>query len=219
MVQQTTLQLRRAVTDHRGSPPVGVDQLRRILLQSLTALVLGAPFTASATVVEPAGPAALADEARRVVRARVVAQNVQPQRGPRGEIYTRTELRVLEDYKGTGPRTLVVQQLGGTLGEITMRVGGDARFVVGAEVVVTLDWDPQRRLAFVVGLAQGLWQVDRTGAMAVVQQDLSGLAFYGPESLRPRRISAAAVRPRVTLEALRRQLVRTRPTSVEGVLR
>lgn len=133
---------------------------------------------AGATVVARASIADLRDEATHVVHARVVDRAVVPTFGPRGEIRTRTTLRVLTYLKGAGPATLTVQQLGGTLDGLTMHVEGNARLEPGDEVVAFLDVDAMADLAYVVGLAQGVWHVDRTPGALRVARDLEGLAFY-----------------------------------------
>jgi len=137
-----------------------------------------APSTASATVAEELSIEELTSEAILVVRARVAAQYVVPDRGPRGQIYTRTELTVLDYLKGDGLRALTVQQLGGQYGDLEMRVTGNAALRPGDEVVVFLDHDPQMGLSYVIGLAQGLFRVNRTAHTARVDRDVSGISFY-----------------------------------------
>ena len=136
------------------------------------------PLVGHATVVLPLEVAELAAQSTRVVRGQVMASYVLPERGERGEIYTRTDIRVLEYLQGDGPREVTVQQLGGQLGELALQLAGNARLVPGREVIVFLDHDPERELHFVVGLAQGAFEIDRTGPAPTVHRDLSGLSFY-----------------------------------------
>jgi hypothetical protein len=124
----------------------------------------------------------LTAQAGLVVHADVVDQRVVPERGQRGEIYTRTTLRVRRYLKGDGPSQLTVQQIGGQLGDLRLTVAGNARWAPGDEVVAFLDPDPERGLAYVVALAQGVWQV-RRGERVTVERDLSGISFYGPMRL------------------------------------
>ena len=133
---------------------------------------------AQATVVEPLSIEQLAAESTRVVRAHVGHVYTVPTRGPRGEIYTRVELIVEEYVLGNGPDVLTVQQLGGRLGEWTMVLSGNAQFMPGAEVVVFLDHEPAADLHYVVGLAQGLFTIDRTGSFPSLSRHLDGLSFY-----------------------------------------
>jgi hypothetical protein len=140
-------------------------------------LVVARPATA--TVVEELSIEELAIEASYVVRARVGAQYVHDVRGPRGQIYTRTELTVLTYLKGEGPQALTVQQLGGKFGEFEMHLSGNAQLQPGDEVVLFLDHDASTGLSYVVGLAQGLFRINRTAHSEWVERDLAGLAFYG----------------------------------------
>ncbi len=141
-------------------------------------LLLFASSPAWATVSTRLTVAQLTAEASLVVHADVVDRYVVPARGPRGEIYTRTILSVHRYLEGDGPTTLVVQQLGGHLGDLSMRVTGNARLEEGDEVVAFLDVDPARQLTFVVGLAQGVYHVRRGTGGPTVSRDLGGLAFY-----------------------------------------
>ena len=140
-------------------------------------------LVAQATVVEPLDVRALASESNRVVRAHVLHQSVVPERGPQGQIYTRTSLRIVEDILGSGPRDIIVQQLGGQLGDLRMTVSGNAHLKVGTEVILFLDRDPATELHYVVGLAQGHYEIDRSTVPVVVRRDLEGLTFYrvGPQ--------------------------------------
>ena len=125
----------------------------------------------------------LAAESSRVVRAAVVAQYVVPERGPQGQIYTRSEVRVLDNIQGDGPQHFIVQQLGGQLGDIKMWISGNADLTVGTEVVLFLERDLSTDIHYIVGLAQGHYEIDRKGSVPVVRRDLEGLTFYrvGPQ--------------------------------------
>ncbi len=137
---------------------------------------LAAP--AAATVALRVDVAELTGEAVFVVHAEVVDRYVVPERGQNGEIYTRTVLNVHRYLKGEGPERVVVQQLGGRIGDLELRVTGNAQLEPGDEVVAFLDVDPARQLAFVVGLSQGVFQVRRGVHEVTVWRDLGGLAFY-----------------------------------------
>ena len=68
---------------------------------------------------------------------------------------------------------------------VTLQVSGNAQLKVGAEVLVFLDHDPESDLNYVVGLAQGLFVIDRTDGLVTVSRDLEGLTFYvsGPRPM------------------------------------
>jgi hypothetical protein len=77
------------------------------------------------------------------------------------QIVTDVELEVDESLKGEPARRLVIQQLGGQVGNIGQRVSGLASFERGEEVVVFLQ--AHGRGSFrVSGLAQGKFKVERS---------------------------------------------------------
>ncbi len=155
-------------------------QTWRVIVGPVAFLIFALSFipAAHATVVEEASIEELATEATLVVHARVVEQWVALERGPRGEIYTQTQLEVVSYMKGLGPSTLVVQQLGGQYGDIRLHVEGNARLEANDEVVVFLDYDTETGLTYVVGLAQGLFRINHTEQMTWLNRELDGLAFY-----------------------------------------
>ena len=160
--------------------------MRTSCIRFVFGLGFGLAFLAShghATVVEPLTIGQLAAESSRVVRAVVDHVYTVPERGPRGEIYTRTELVIDEYIIGDGPDAITVQQLGGRLGEWTMLLSGNAHFVPGTEVIVFLDYEPAKDLHYVVGLAQGMFTIDRTGDYASLSRNLEGLSFYLAEPM------------------------------------
>ena len=86
-------------------------------------------------MLKPLDLATLAAESSHVVHGRVGHVYTVPERGPRGG-YTQAEISVVQYIIGDGPSQLVVQQLGGQLGEWRMVLSGNAEFRPGAEVVV-----------------------------------------------------------------------------------
>jgi len=155
----------------------GTNVLNKYAFLLLTVVWI-TPLSVSATVVEELSLEELTDEATHVVRARVGAQYVHPERGQRGEIYTRTELTVLGYLKGEGPPQMTVQQLGGEFGTYRLSISGNATLRPGDEVVVFLSYDDDADLSYVVALSQGLYRVVRTQETSWVERDLSGLSFY-----------------------------------------
>ncbi len=78
----------------------------------------------------------------RVVHARAVAQRVA-RGGPDGTtIYTVTTLRVLEDFTAASGDEIEVWELGGTIGDEVLYVGGAVTYVVGREYLVCLERGP-----------------------------------------------------------------------------
>jgi hypothetical protein len=88
-----------------------------------------------------------------------------------GRIVTDVELTVAETWKGAVPRTVVVMQPGGEVGELAQYVEGAATFAVGEEVVLFLEARGTRYT--VAGMAQGRLKVERgaSGTSASARQD------------------------------------------------
>jgi hypothetical protein len=163
---------------------------------------------AHATVAKRATLESLTRQADLVARVVVREQVVPKERGPRGEIYTRSTLEVLELMKGEAPPTLTLQQLGGTLQGVTLAVSGSARLLVGQEVVLFLKRDEALPLVYLLSLAQGAYFVGPAPAHAL-SQDLRGVTFYAGAqeggakgALRP----LDAPEPTLTLDALRQRV-------------
>ena len=118
------------------------------------------------------------------------------------------------------PPRLTVKQLGGTVGATALVIGGQARFVVGEEVLVFLEVRPRDRTLAVAGLAAGKWTVVDAGAdrAAALARDLGSLDPSAPPT-RERRAGDEIDR----LAALAGTTVRTEdvrfdggPTAAEG---
>lgn len=160
------------------------DRLRALrgqLVAGVAGLVVAAGIApvgaARATVIVPHSLASLTQDAARVVRARVGAQ-WSDWGGDRRQIFTWTELEVLETWVGdASDDALVVRTLGGAVGDIGMRVSGSPEFQAGAEVVVFLRVSEREPGAFeVVGMSQGKFDVHGDRAVP----DLRGLALADP---------------------------------------
>lgn len=154
------------------------------LVLALTAggRVVTMPTDADATIVKRLGVADMARRADVVVVGRVLRQTAtwNPERT---RIYTLTEISVSESLKGTAAAgaTVTIRQLGGTLDGLVQTVPGNARFVVGEDVVVFLDRDETQPLHYVIGMAQGKFTVSRTAAGLQATQDTTDLAFVRPD--------------------------------------
>ena len=123
----------------KRSRPVGV--WFSSTLAAFIVFILSSIVPAGATVVRPASVGILADQADVVIHGRVTDRWVVPKRGPRGEIYTRTRIEVIEYFRGDGPREHTIQQLGGELGGFEMNVIGSPELNVDQEVVLFLTVD------------------------------------------------------------------------------
>ena len=95
--------------------------------------------------------------ADRVVFAEVVSSEVRVPNGDVRHMTTETTLAVLEDYKGHGPATLRLEQLGGTHGLWESHIPGDAHFTPGETAVLFLRCPDRAHLdrCFLLGLSAG----------------------------------------------------------------
>lgn len=135
---------------------------RRLLL--LSGVVA---FSALATTLVAMDVPALTRSSDLVVRGTVVRVEsrwtLDHQR-----IVTDNEILVSETLKGNQVgKTVVAMQPGGVVGDVGQLVHGAAKFSLGDEVVVFLEKRGDR--AFVVGLAQGRFVVDRSGPEPMVK--------------------------------------------------
>ena len=117
---------------------MAVFQSRALRVVCATFLLLTAGRSDAATVIfrTDAELAALSD---RVVHARVVRQRVERPDGPDGAIYTVSTLAVLEDFTGVAGLEVEAWELGGTIGDETMWVGGGVTYDLGSTVLVFLE--------------------------------------------------------------------------------
>lgn len=132
----------------------------------LVLVTMGALSALGTTLIAMDVPA-LTRASDLVVRGTVV--RVEPRwTEDKRRIITDSEILVSEVLKGnlTG-KTVVVMQPGGVIGDVGQMVHGTAKFSLGDEVVVFLEKRGER--AFVVGLAQGRFLVDRSGPTAMVK--------------------------------------------------
>jgi hypothetical protein len=137
--------------------------------------VLGAGI-AGATSMTALDLKMLLARADRVVLATVVSQESHWTEN-RDAIYTDAVVRVERSYKGKLKvgQTVVVRREGGSVGGIGMRVYGSPSWSPNEEAVVFLE--ERGGASWVVGMAQGKWQVSTQNGQKVVHADLSGIAF------------------------------------------
>jgi hypothetical protein len=88
-------------------------------------------------------------------------------------IVTRTRLRVTRAAKGKAESELVVSQMGGTVGDKTMVVAGDAHLTPGQDVVVFLKRG-EGGYVHLTALAQAAYSVKEGKA----RRDMSGLSLF-----------------------------------------
>jgi|JI10StandDraft_1071094.scaffolds.fasta_scaffold479981_2 uncharacterized membrane protein len=152
-----------------------MNRLNRMIWKLFFALAcLSVP--AGATIVQSLSLEEMSRKADVIVHGRVVEQ-ATAWNETRSRIYTVTTIEVQERLKGLGASSIRVRQLGGTVDGLTQSIVGNARLVVGEEVVVFLNRDEAKDLHYVVGMAQGKYAVDRSTPVPTIRHDLAGLAL------------------------------------------
>lgn len=169
---------------HRLPPTVFLNMKLTLPRLGLTlALLLG--FTAAparATSVIAPDFDSLVTQADYVVRAKVKAVTSEWRENPDrpGERYiaSRIELEVTEVITGTPPTPLVIQQVGGTVGEERMEILGAPKFAVGEESILFVRGNGRVITPF-VGLMHGHYPITRDPSSGEEQVRRSnGKALY-----------------------------------------
>jgi len=125
-------------------------------------LVMAAMAPAHATTLVSMSIEQLTQASSDIVQARVVNQECG-WNAAHTQIVTITTLAVSQSLRGKAAATVRVQQLGGTVGNLTVTIPGDVVFRLQGEYVVFLE--PAEGSSFhVVGMSQGLFPVYQASA-------------------------------------------------------
>ncbi|MGH9356104.1 MAG: hypothetical protein ACRD10_08240, partial [Terriglobia bacterium] len=127
------------------------------------ALALGLSLTAaaSATTLVRLSLDQLTQASTDVLQGRVVSQ-VSQWNAAHTEILTFTTLSVDQNIKGNTPSTIVVQQLGGAVGNLHVSVPGTVHFFPAAKYELFLQHAPSRASNYLlVGMLQGAYRIYR----------------------------------------------------------
>ncbi len=157
---------------------------------------------AGATIVRAFSLSSMTTSAQSIVRGTVIDQDVVYD-ARWGRVYTQSLIEVEEVLWGVeSPGELVVlRQIGGELDGVLSMVVGTAPVEIGDEILTfarTADG-----LHFLVGMAQGLYHVDRrTASEPVVARGVGGLTLRAPpgpaRGSAPDRVTLGELRARVT---------------------
>ena len=99
----------------------------------------------------------------------------------KNKIYTVTTLKVKDFIKGKGEKVIKIRQMGGVVGEIAMKVHGNANLEIGTESILFLKSSIEEPINFVVGMSQGNYKIINEASKLFVQrQDLKNLCFAEP---------------------------------------
>jgi hypothetical protein len=132
--------------------------------------------------MEYLSPEQMAAAADDIVIAKVISSESRLS-GDMKKIYTYVAVEVVEWIKDGGerPKTITIRQLGGSVGESTMVVAGDAHFVKGEETLLFLRKKSVKKndgFYFLLGMAQSKYAIIEDSLLGfVVRRDLSKLAL------------------------------------------
>jgi len=139
----------------------------------VAAFLFAAP--ADGSVVQGLELEELAAEADRIVLGRVLFSESFLRRD--GQIWTWHRIEVEREIRGTAPdqRELIVETMGGQIGQIGMRVEGEASFQLGERVLVFVHGGGPYTAFRTVGMGQGVMRVRREKGVDTVRQSREGL--------------------------------------------
>jgi hypothetical protein len=139
------------------------------------ALALLAPAPADGSVVEGLELEELAAEADRIVLGRVLLS--EPFLRQDGQIWTWHRIGVEREIRGKVPdhREVILETMGGQIGEVGMRVEGEASFQVGERVLVFAHGGGPYTAFRTVGMGQGVMRVRTENGVDIVRQSREGL--------------------------------------------
>ncbi|MGB5503476.1 MAG: hypothetical protein WBM75_13840 [Polyangiales bacterium] len=149
-------------------------RLLPLLMGPITlALLSAAP--ADGSVVQGLELEELTAEADRIVLGRVLFSESFLRRD--GQIWTWHRIAVEREIRGNAPDEdeVIVETMGGQIGEIGMRVEGEASFQLGERVLVFVHGGGPYSAFRTVGMAQGVMRVRRAQGVDTVHQSREGL--------------------------------------------
>ncbi len=137
------------------------------------ALLFSAP--ADGSVVQGLELEELTAEADRIVLGRVLFSESFLRRD--GQIWTWHRIEVEREIRGNAPdqREVIVETMGGQIGDIGMRVEGEASFQVGERVLAFVHGGGPYAAFRTVGMGQGVMRVRREKGVDTVRQSREGL--------------------------------------------
>jgi hypothetical protein len=113
-----------------------------------------------------------------------------------GAIYTYVTVSVTERLKGElAESTVIVKQLGGQVGDIGLRIGDQASYAVGEDVLVFLAVRPRDGTLYPAGFELGKWQLDTSSGQPVaVPPARASSSLAGPATTGSQAIDLATLR-------------------------
>ena len=139
----------------------------------LAALLLTSP--ADGSIVQGLDLEELVAHADRIVLGRVLLSETFQRRD--GQLGTWHRIEVEREIRGQAPdeREVIVETMGGQIGDIAMRVEGEPSFTVGERVLLFIHEDGPYAAFRPVGMGQGVMRVRREKGVETVTQSREGL--------------------------------------------
>ncbi len=144
-----------------------------VLSALVAALLLTSP--ADGSIVQALDLDELVHQSDRILLGTVVfSESFQRQNGSLG---TWHRVRVEQDLRGNAPgeSEVIVETLGGQLGDLAMRVEGEPSFAIGERVVVFARGRDQHVAVRPVGMGQGVMRVLTEDGVETVRQSRAGM--------------------------------------------
>jgi hypothetical protein len=96
---------------------------------------------------------------------------------PNGALGTWHRIQIERDLRGNAAeeREVIVETLGGRMGDVAMQVAGEPTFVVGERVVLFAREGRGRASLRPVGMAQGVMRIRELGGIETVSQSRAGM--------------------------------------------
>jgi hypothetical protein len=166
----------------------------------LAALLLSNP--ADASIVQGLELQELAAHADRIVLGRVLFSESFVR--PSGQLGTWHRIAVERELRGDAPdeQEVMVETLGGQIGDIAMRVEGEPSFTVGERVLVFIhDGGPYTAFR-PVGMGQGVMRVRTEQGVETVRQNRAGLMLMRRNAKGQLERSLGALPEKERLDAL-----------------
>jgi hypothetical protein len=166
----------------------------------LAAFLITSP--ADGSIVQGLELEELTAEADRIVLGRVLLS--ESFLHPDGQIGTWHRIEVEREIRGRAPdeREVIVETLGGQIGDIAMRVEGEATFQVGERVLVFVRGGGPYTAFRPVGMGQGVLRVRMEQGVETVRQSREGLMLLRRDAQGRLKRSFGAVPQPERLDAL-----------------
>ena len=149
---------------------------KRFTPKSIALLAATLPGVTPAATLEKLSFEDMAAKSTSIVRAKI-GPGVGRQHG--ALVYTHHTISVLESWKGPSAISIDVVVPGGKVGRLQQTVAGAPALASGSELVLFL-WTSKRGLTHVIGLSQGVFQLERdaAGTLLLSRGPLSSSMVY-----------------------------------------